>query len=344
MGIISNFEGQSQIRNLLNNEDYDKEKVDQFLKDNASIPMSPELFHDTYGYIKLQQSKIQETNEIFNFSKLSPELKKVLMCEKLPFRTKTKDIVRYNLIQDYLGHVFYTKYSPCIYDNIKYFNAVPDAVSEENIQKVRGYFEYNGIDLNNKKSIENMFCNYGNPYKDQDGLRKDFERINSFSEEERNCVLGRYGELEIYNMLKENLKPEEEIKWVSKDVGDLFGYDIIISNVITHEVRLIEVKTSYNNVRKLTLSLNEYNKLQESIKNGVVYEMYKVEYGNDEEKIFKVTHYHDEYYAVENLITGIKNYSCFVPSRIDSGKKEISLIISDLPLSAYPNYVLRKEL
>ena len=41
MGIISNFEGQSQIRNLLNNEDYDKEKVDQFLKDNASIPMYP---------------------------------------------------------------------------------------------------------------------------------------------------------------------------------------------------------------------------------------------------------------------------------------------------------------
>lgn len=340
MGIISNFEGQSQIRNLLNNEDYDKEKVDQFLKDNASIPMSPELSHDTDGYIKLQQSKIQETNEIFNSSKLSPELKKVLMCEKLPFRTKTKDIVRYNLIQDYLGHVLYKTYFPCIYDNIKYFNAV----SEKNIQNVRSYFEYNGIDLNNKKSIENMFCNYGNPYKNQDGLRKDFERINSFSEEERNCVLGRYGELEIYNMLKGNLKPEEEIKWVSKDVGDLFGYDIIISNGITHEVRLIEVKTSYNNVRKLTLSLNEYNKLQESIKNGVVYEMYKVEYVNDEEKIFKVTHDHDEYYTVENLITGIKNYSCFVQSRIDPGKKGISLITSDLPLSAYPNYILRKKL
>lgn len=300
--------------------------------------MSPELFHDMDRYIKLQQSKIQETDEIFNSSKLSPELKKVLMCEKLSFRTKTKDIVRYNLIQDYLGHVFYTKYSPCIYDNIKYFNAV----REENIQNVKGYFEYNGIDLNNKKSIENMFCNYGNPYKNQDGLKRDFERINSFSEEEKNRVLGRYGELKIYNMLKENLKPEEEIKWVSKDVGDLFGYDIIISNVITHEVRLVEVKTSYNNVRELTLSLNEYNKLQESIKNGVVYEMYKVEYGNDEEKIFKVTHDHDEYYAVENLITGIKNDSLFVQSRIDPEKKGISLIISDLPLSAYPNYVLRK--
>ena len=35
MGIISNFEGQSQIRNLLNNENYDKEKADQFLKNNA---------------------------------------------------------------------------------------------------------------------------------------------------------------------------------------------------------------------------------------------------------------------------------------------------------------------
>ena len=84
--------------------------------------------------------------------------------------------------------------------------------------------------------------------------------------------------------------------------------------------------------------------MQESIKNGVVYEMYKVEYGNDEKKIFKVTYDHDEYYTVENLITGIKNDSLFVQSRIDLGKKEISLIISDLPLSAYPNYVLRKEL
>ena len=55
MGKISNFEGQSQIRNLLNNEDYDKEKVDQFLKDNASIPMSSELFYDTDRYIKMQQ-------------------------------------------------------------------------------------------------------------------------------------------------------------------------------------------------------------------------------------------------------------------------------------------------
>ena len=340
MGIISNFEGQSQIRNLLNNENYDKEKADQFLKNNASIPMSSELFYDTDRYIRMQQSKIQETDAVFKSPKLSPELKKVLMCEKLPFRTRTKDMIRYNLIQDYLDRVLYITHSSCIYDNIKYFNAVP----ERNIQYVRGYFEYNGIDLNNKKSIGDIFCNYGNPYKDPDGIKRDFEKIDNLIEDKRNSALGRYGELEIYNMLKENLKLEEEIKWVSKDVGDLFGYDIIISNVITHEVRLVEVKTSYNNVRELTLFLNEYNKLQESIKNGVVYEMYKVEYVNGERKLFKVTHDHDEYYTVENLITGIKSNMFFDQSRINPEKKGICLKLSDLPLVAYSNYVPRKEL
>lgn len=60
MGIISNFEGQSQIRNLLNNEDYDKEKVDQFIKDNASIPMSSELFYDTDRYSKCNKVKYKK--------------------------------------------------------------------------------------------------------------------------------------------------------------------------------------------------------------------------------------------------------------------------------------------
>lgn len=340
MKTISNFEGQSQIRNLLNNENYDKEKADQFLKVNASIPMSSELFYDTDRYIRMQQSKIQETDAVFKSLKLPPELKKVLMCEKLPFRTKTKDMVRYNLIQDYLERVLYTTHSSSIYDNIKYYNAVP----ERNIQYVRGYFEYNGIDLNNKKSIGDIFCNYGNPYKDPDGIKSDFEKIDNLIEDKRNSALGRYGELEIYNMLKENLKLEEEIKWVSKDVGDLFGYDIIISNVITGEVRLIEVKTSYNNGGELTLSLNEYNKLQESIRNGIEYEMYKVEYVNGERKLFKVTHDHDEYYTVENLITGIRGNMLFGQSRIDPEKKGIYLGISDLPLVAFPSYVPRKKL
>lgn len=340
MGIISNFEGQSQIRNLLNNEDYDKEKAEKFLKNNASIPMSSELFYDTDRYIRMQQSKIQETDAVFKSPKLSPELKKVLMCEKLPFRTRTKDMIRYNLIQDYLDRVLYITHSSCIYDNIKYFNAVP----ERNIKYVRGYFEYNGIDLNNKKSIGDIFCNYGNPYKDPDGIKSDFEKIDNLIEDKRNSALGRYGELEIYNMLKENLKLEEEIKWVSKDVGDLFGYDIIISNVMTGEVKLIEVKTSYNNGGELTLSLNEYNKLQESIKNGIEYEMYKVEYVNGERKLFKVTHDHDEYYTVENLITGIKSNMFFDQSRINPEKKGICLKLSDLSLVAYSNYVPRKEL
>lgn len=340
MGKVSNFEGHSQIRNLLNNDDYDKEKAIQYLNDNAIIPASAELSYDTDRYIKLQQKKIQKTDAIFKSLNLSAELKKVLICEKLPFRTKTKDLLRYCLIQTYLNRILYRETHFDIYNHIKHFNVV----SEKNIKDVRNYFELNGIYVNNFSFIKNMLCNYDNPYKNQDGLKRDFEKIDNLIEEKRNSVLGRYGELEIYNMLRENLKPEEEIKWVSKDVGELFGYDIIISNVITGEVKLIEVKTSYNNGGELTLSLNEYNKLQESIRNGIEYEMYKIEYVNGERKLFKVIHNHDEYYTVENLITGIKSNMFFDQSRIDPEKKGICLRLSDLPLVAFPSYVPRKEL
>lgn len=340
MGKISNFEGHSQIRNLLNNDDYDKEKAIQYLNDNAIIPESAELSYDTDRYIKLQQSKIKETDAIFKSLNLSAELKKVLICEKLPFRTKTKDLLRYYLIQAYLHRILYRETYFDIYNYIKHFNVV----SEKDIKDVRNYFELNGIYVNNFSFIKNMLCNYDNPYKNRDGLKRDFERINNFSEKEQCSIVGRYGELEIYNMLRENLKPEEEIKWVSKDVGELFGYDIIINNVITGKVRLIEVKTSYINGGELTLSLNEYNKLQESIRNGIEYEMYKIEYVDGKRKIFKVTHDHDEYYTVENLITGIRGNMLFGQSRIDPEKKGIYLGISDLPLVAFPNYVPRKKL
>ncbi len=321
MGKVSNFEGHSQIRNLLNNDDYDKEKAIQYLNDNAIIPASAELSYDTDRYIKLQQKKIQKTDAIFKSLNLSAELKKVLICEKLPFRTKTKDLLRYCLIQTYLNRILYRETHFDIYNHIKHFNVV----SEKNIKDVRNYFELNGIYVNNFSFIKNMLCNYDNPYKNQDGLKRDFERINNFSEKEQCSIVGRYGELEIYNMLRENLKPEEEIKWVSKDVGELFGYDIIINNVITGEVKLIEVKTSYNNGGELTLSLNEYNKLQESIRNGIEYEMYKIEYVDGERKIFKVTHDHDECYNIENLITGAKDSANFTQSKINPEKKGLAL-------------------
>ena len=72
--------------------------------------------------------------------------------------------------------------------------------------------------------------------------------------------------------------------------------------------------------------------------------MYKIEYVNGERKLFKVTHDHDEYYTVENLITGIKSNMFFDQSRINPEKKGICLKLSDLPLVAFPSYVPRKEL
>ena len=338
MGLISNFEGQTQIRNLLNNESYDQEKTEQYLNENIEMSQSPELHYDTNRYINTQQSKICEVDDIYSSKKLSPELKKVLMCEKLPFRTNTKDLARYHLIQLYLNKILYKNKIFDIYDNVKCFNAIQESA----IQKVKDYFVNNKIYLDDDLFLENMFCNYGNPYKNPDGLIHDFVNIDGLSDKEKNLVVGRYAELEIYNMLRENLKPEEEIKWVSKDVGDLFGYDIIINNVLTQKVKLVEVKSSYKNGGELTLSENEYNKLQESIQNGNEYEMYKLEYVNGQRNLYKITHDDGDYYEVQNLCTGARGRLFFQKSKFDKTKNILSLNFVDIFAKSY-RYIFGKE-
>ncbi len=60
-----------------------------------------------------------------------------------------------------------------------------------------------------------------------------------------NSVVAHYAELVVYEYLKDNIGNKQDLKWVSRDIGDGFGYDLAVVNE-DNSASLYEVKGLYN--------------------------------------------------------------------------------------------------
>ena len=70
--------------------------------------------------------------------------------------------------------------------------------------------------------------------------------------------VGNYGELMFYKYLKDNIHDKAQLIWVSKDIGDGFGYDIAVYDSLYNKLYLYEVKTTTKDEYFVETSLNEY--------------------------------------------------------------------------------------
>ena len=77
-------------------------------------------------------------------------------------------------------------------------------------------------------------------------------------------VVGQYSELVVYNYLKEGLSNKQDIKWISRDIGDGFGFDIAVINE-DNSASLYEVKGLFNS-NSADISGHEHRLLNESLK------------------------------------------------------------------------------
>ena len=74
-----------------------------------------------------------------------------------------------------------------------------------------------------------------------------------------NETTGFFGEYIAMNYIKEHLKEGDQIKWVSRNLGDGYGYDILVENHLTNKFVVYEVKAHQNdeNFNKDDLSFTE---------------------------------------------------------------------------------------
>ena len=78
-----------------------------------------------------------------------------------------------------------------------------------------------------------------------------------------NNVVGHYSEYVVYEYLNERLNNNQDLRWVSRDIGDGFGYDIAIINP-NYSASLYEVKGLYDR-DYLTISDNEKSLINYSL-------------------------------------------------------------------------------
>ena len=331
MDNIEKRECQNDVINLLQEKEYNEDGVRMFFRNFVNIEVEEQLKDEVNKYKEKQKRRIIDVYNAFNEDTLN-EIKKIKMVERLPFRTALRDYERYFKIQCILSKLLYNgTHDFNVYKVIPYY----EAISLNDIEKIKEYLENNGIYLKNENFIKDKLCNYGEPYKDEDGIKKDFDRLSNHHEyilkENSDLIIRRYSELCIYNMLKNNLKSYEEIKWVSKDVCDALGYNIIIIDKLLSSVKMINVKSTYfkNDPSEdyLVLTKEEYQKLEESNKNNVPYIMYKINYNLDNfvAEFYKIEHKRNGIYAVTNLNDNTAYESTFVKDNETDGNMKIKI-------------------
>ena len=331
MDNIAKKECQNDVINLLQEKEYNEDGVRMFFRNFVNIEVEEQLKDEVNKYKEKQKRRIIDVYNAFN-EDTPNEIKKIKMVERLPFRTALRDYERYFKIQCILSKLLYNgTHDFNVYKVIPYY----EAISLDDIEKIKEYLENNGIYLKNENFIKDKLCNYGELYKDEDGIKKDFDRLSHHHEyilkENSDLIIRRYSELCIYNMLKNNLKSYEEIKWVSKDICDALGYNVIIIDKLLSSVKMINVKSTYfkNDPLEdcLVLTKEEYQKLEESNKNNVPYIMYKINYDLDNfvAEFYKIEHKSNGIYAVTNLNDNTTYESTFVKDNETDGNMKIKI-------------------
>ena len=167
-------ECQKDVINLLQEKEYNEDGVRMFFRNFVNIEVEKQLKDEVNKYKEKQKRRIIDVYNAFN-EDIPNEIKKIKMLERLPFRTTLKDYERYFKIQCILSKLLYNGfYDFNAYKVIPYY----EAISLKDIEKIKKYLEDNGIYLRNENFIKNKLCNCEKPYKDDEGIKKDFDRLS----------------------------------------------------------------------------------------------------------------------------------------------------------------------
>ena len=84
------------------------------------------------------------------------------------------------------------------------------------------------------------------------------ETMNKTNGVKNSKKIGNYGEYLFYQYLLNNYDYSKEVMWISRDLGDGFGYDIAVYDRIENRIILYEVKTTTNEESFNNTDLDDY--------------------------------------------------------------------------------------
>lgn len=264
---------QQILYNLNNNIQVSQENYDLF---NQYFSTNSSAFSQTR--LLFNQLIKERFDEVYNFYKIyclnipfySKEMK---LYENLPLKDRNLDKEKI-LLSRLLSE-------PICLDDYRYLickmlfamknNGYPD-INSDKVHSIDSWLFYGNI----------YYSSFGTDGNDYNQFRINKKRYYGTDDEIRNTYLnnlndsyaiGNYAELVVFKLQKQFLtlcgRPDLalKVKWVARDVGDGFGFDILSFDPITSEEILIEVKgtNKEENEYKFTLSANEKRLFDNSI-------------------------------------------------------------------------------
>lgn len=216
-----------------------------------------------------------EYKKLFNFitmANINPYLKKVITYQCLPDRNNYYEIKR---LMDYYHVDTYGELLDILAQEYNYGD-ISEYINEAFYDRtLNNQFSDNNFDYIFLKPM-NEFLSYSELSKFMKNFDKDL--YNSLTDKERYNTI-KYNELELLKEYRKNIGQYAEYRqfyhetrdldtniiWVSRDVGDGFGFDFI-RNERTNGVRLIEVKGSTYRSVLPSLTSNEYKEFKYAVK------------------------------------------------------------------------------
>lgn len=315
------------VENYLNGYKYDKSTI---LSDVDTVgrcyrinPGHKLLKTLDIGFMKLLNKRAKEC-ELYSKTVLEPKsndlFQEVLEFERLPFRYSKNPLVDEKIIRNIVG-------IECDYPTMIQLLSVNSNCPKlgEIFYNTLHQFEVTYSDFGNRPKmgwIEKM-PNSDKEIYDKFLIAKDnYYKTGELGDSKS---IGDYAELKYYKFLNKNRKPNERLLWVSRFLGDGFGYDIMSYNTKTKEVVLYEIKgsVSLGNSTKIELSERETAMFKFSKENNIEYHMVKVFFKDDEEKIYDI--YYKDGKLDRNIINDRERY-LILPSDENARKLTYELL------------------
>lgn len=249
-----------EINKLFNDQYFDYNIVNDFINHNYYSYMKEKYYpyelQDTFcnSYFPKNINKVKELVNISKNEYITDQYRKVLLCKNLIYHNDN-NINDRSRLEFKLANMFIFKRK---FQDLNYDEVIKFYSNQLNVDMVLARLtEYNLL-LNMNDS--RIFGIEGIPYKDEKTIISNYcnNQTLGYNGEPFNTINGRYGEYLVFNELR---KDNNNINlWVSKDVGDGFGYDMMSVSKNTYQTKMIEVKTTItDNIDPRWLSYNEEN-------------------------------------------------------------------------------------
>ena len=207
---------------------------------------------------------------------------------------------------------------------------------EELLYKINKYMDvFQGYDCNRERELFCVAIRDRNRYTNYDNYKEKIETNTlNYKDQTEFFILG---EMDTYNQELNNLRgkvvnPEYIVRWVSKDHGDGYGFDVLSYDFDNNREKIMEVKTGTTHY--YTLTPNEYRVARDINKAGNT-DYYVVIYFRDVEHniIYRNTLKYDV--LQESFIDTITNDEFVV------GEYDIHDLKADIPLVFKPKVLTK---